>query len=79
MDVLVPNVCSDKGADKHNNIYTLPIFHAILRDSYIGKNQTLSLFVGLLKDAARRAIIIPDFGYEKPVKIDSKIPVFLRL
>jgi hypothetical protein len=57
----------------------MPIFHATSRDSRIGKNQTASLFVGLLKIAARRAIIIPNFGHEGLVKVDSKIPILLRL
>jgi hypothetical protein len=56
------------------NMHAMPIFHAMSRDSRTAKNQTASLFVGLLKGAARRAITIPDFRHEGLVKVDSKIP-----
>ena len=58
------------------NMHAMPIFHAMSRDSRTGKNQTASLFVGLLKGAARRAITIPHFGHEGLSKLIVRFPSF---
>lgn len=61
------------------NMHVMPIFHSMSRDSRTGKYQTASLSVGLLKSAARRPITIHDFRREGLVKVDSKLPILLRL
>jgi hypothetical protein len=61
------------------NMHTMPFFHSMSRDSRTGKYQTASLSVGLLKSAARRPITIHDFRREGIVKVNSKLPILLRL
>jgi hypothetical protein len=61
----------------------MPIFQAMSRDSCAGKNQTASLFAGLQKFAALRAVFenitVYDCRYEGLIKVNGEIPTFLRL
>jgi hypothetical protein len=55
------------------------LFHFMSRDNRTGKYQTASLSVGLLKSTARQPITIHDSRREGLVKVDSKLPILLRL
>jgi hypothetical protein len=61
-----------------HNIQAMPFSQAMSRDICTGRNQTASLFAGLLEFAARRSIVL-ESRRERLVKVDGKIPILLRL
>jgi hypothetical protein len=61
-----------------HNMQVMPLSQAISRDSRTGRNQTASLFAGLLEFAARRGIVF-ESRREGLVKVDGKVPILLRL
>jgi len=68
---------SQEYGDYRISEYAIPIFHAMSLDGYTGKNQTVSLFVGLL---AKRNELSPFMTLDvDSLKLKVRFPILLRL